>query len=324
MDSITTDLLDRQLVQALHLDGRVAFSRLGEVLGSSEHTVARRYRRLREAGGLQVVVRRDTRRLGWTSWWLRLRCTPDSAAGTAEALARYPDISFINLISGGTEIACSVHTRTDDERDALLLHKLPRTPRVLSITAQSIVHAFYAGSPGWYAKAGLLSDEQYAALLPAPAGEAPEPVEPDEHDQALLAVLGQDGRARFADLAAATGLSEATARRRLDHLLATGAAFIDVQFDPVLVGHRSTVVLWQSVAPSALESVGRALAGHRQVAFAAATTGPSNVLATVLCEDTEAFYRYLSQQVGALPGVLQAETAPVLRQVKQLVVPPGG
>jgi DNA-binding Lrp family transcriptional regulator len=79
--------------------------------------------------------------------------------------------------------------------------------------------------------------------------------------------------------------------------------------------------MWLTVAPSALESVGRALAAHRQVAFAAATTGPSNVLATVLCEDSEAFYRYLSRDVGALPGVLQAESAPVVKQVKQLVVP---
>jgi DNA-binding Lrp family transcriptional regulator len=320
MDSVTIDLLDQQLIQALHLDGRVSFARLAEVLGSSEHTMARRYRRLRELGGLQVVVRQDTRRLGWTSWWLRLRCTPDSAAGIAEALARHPDISFINLISGGTEIACSVHTRTSGDRDALLLHKLPRTPRVLSITAQSIVHPFYAGSLGWYSKAGRLSDEQYAALLPpAPGGDGP--VGLDEHDEALLAVLGQDGRARYAELAAATGLSEATVRRRVEHLLGTGAAYVDVQFGPGLVGHQTTVVMWLTVAPSALESVGRALAGHRQVAFAAATTGPSNVLATVLCEDSEAFYRYLSQEVGALPGVLQAETAPVVRQVKQLVVP---
>lgn len=332
MDSITVDLLDQQLIQALHLDGRVAFSRLAEVLGSSEHTMARRYRRLREQGGLRVVVRQDPRRFGWTAWWLRLRCTPDSAAGIAEALARYPDISFISLISGGTEIACSVYTRTADERDALLLHKLPRTPRVRSITAQSIVHPFYAGSLGWYSKAGLLTDGQYAALVVDPVAEPGRDGEGgtggtvvlDEHDEALLAVLGRDGRARYADLAAATGLSEATARRRVERLLASGAAYVDVQFGPGLVGHHTTVVMWLTVAPSALESVGRALAGHRQVAFAAATTGPSNVLATVLCEDAEAFYRYLSQEVGALPGVLQAETAPVVRQVKQLVLPGPG
>src|SRR5690349_7583197 len=123
MDSITVDLLDQQLIQSLHLDGRVAFSKLADVLGSSEHTIARRYRRLRELGGVQAVVRPAPRRCGWTAWWLRLRCAPDSAAGIAEALARYPDISFVSLISGGTEIACSVHTRTADERDALLLQK---------------------------------------------------------------------------------------------------------------------------------------------------------------------------------------------------------
>ncbi|HEY8980991.1 MAG TPA: AsnC family protein, partial [Streptomyces sp.] len=47
------DGLDRALVHALHVDGRVAFSRVGEVVGVSGQTVARRYRRLREEAGLR-------------------------------------------------------------------------------------------------------------------------------------------------------------------------------------------------------------------------------------------------------------------------------
>ena len=49
-ETITLDRLDRQLLHALQFDGRVSFRLLAEVLGSSEQTVARRYRRLRDAG----------------------------------------------------------------------------------------------------------------------------------------------------------------------------------------------------------------------------------------------------------------------------------
>ncbi|MEV5322939.1 MULTISPECIES: AsnC family protein [unclassified Nonomuraea] len=52
----TADELDRRLIHALQLDARAPFSRIAEVLGVSDQTVARRYRRLRSAGLLRVVA----------------------------------------------------------------------------------------------------------------------------------------------------------------------------------------------------------------------------------------------------------------------------
>jgi hypothetical protein len=40
--------------------------------------------------------------------------------------------------------------------------------------------------------------------------------------------------------------------------------------------------------------VGRAVAGHTEVSFAAATTGPANLMAAVACRDDRALYRYLT------------------------------
>ncbi|MFG1908252.1 Lrp/AsnC family transcriptional regulator [Kribbella sp. NPDC048928] len=50
------DELDRGLLHARHLDARAPFRRLGEVLGVSDQTVARRYARLRESGALRVTA----------------------------------------------------------------------------------------------------------------------------------------------------------------------------------------------------------------------------------------------------------------------------
>jgi len=55
------------------------------------------------------------------------------------------------------------------------------------------------------------------------------------------------------------------------------------------------------------------------VAFAAATTGPADLFASVLTRDLTVLYRYLTTAVAAVPGVGQVETAPVLRQVKAAV-----
>lgn len=110
-ESGVLDDLDRALVHALQIDGRASFRQIAEVVGTSEHTIARRYRRLRLQGLLRVVGMLDGTRFGQTSWAVRLVCTPDAAGPVAEALARREDTVWVRLLSGGTEIACGVPVR---------------------------------------------------------------------------------------------------------------------------------------------------------------------------------------------------------------------
>lgn len=123
------DMLDMKLLQALELDGRASFSRIAEVLGVSDQTVARRYRRLRATAGLRVTGMTDESRLGQDSWIVRLGCTPNVAGRLASALARRPDTSYVDLLSGGTEVMCAMLPRTAHERDDLLLDELRRDGR---------------------------------------------------------------------------------------------------------------------------------------------------------------------------------------------------
>ncbi|WP_078952490.1 AsnC family protein [Streptomyces sp. NRRL F-5755] len=57
MDSGSPDDIEQHLLHTLQLDGRAPFSQLARTLGVSEHTAARRYRRLR---GLGPADRRST------------------------------------------------------------------------------------------------------------------------------------------------------------------------------------------------------------------------------------------------------------------------
>ena len=76
--------------------------------------------------------------------------------------------------------------------------------------------------------------------------------------------------------------------------------------------------LWLRVDPARLDHVGTALAGHPPITFAAAVTGPHNMVAAAITRNTSDLYRYLAEHVGPLPGVQYVETAPALRQVKRL------
>ncbi|WP_433654616.1 Lrp/AsnC family transcriptional regulator [Nocardia sp. CA-128927] len=311
------DELDLRLVHALQIDGRAAFSAIAEVLGVSDRTIARRYARMRSVGAVRVLGDVDPAGLGAAMWFLRVRCAPAAAVPVAEALARRTDTSWVSLCSGGTEITCAVRTESETDSETLLLAKLPRTSRVEGVTAHSVLHVFYGSSDNLIAKRGLLTEAEAARLRPSPLPNRPEPVRLDNGDRKLLAALADDGRTSVEQLAAVTGWSPTTVRRRMTELREHRVLYLDIDIDWRLFGLGIRTLLWLSVSPAHLQLAGAALAEHPEIAFAAATTGPTNLYATTICADQRALYRYLTTQVAALPGVTHVETAPVIRTVKQ-------
>ncbi|GHH88610.1 transcriptional regulator [Streptomyces sulfonofaciens] len=314
------DTLDRKLLHALDLDARAPFSRIATVLGVSDQTVARRYRRLRATARLRVVAVRDPHLLGQPQWTLRLRCAPEAAEAIAEALARRSDTVWVALASGGTEVTLHVRPRSRGEEQDLLLGRLPRTPRIVEIRAQQVLHRFFGGPSGWTRKTGALSAAQAAALTPPPVvPPGPARITPDE--EPLVAALERDGRGTLPELQRATGRTESWVKRRLAALLASGAIYLDVEYDTDALGYQCAFLLSLTTAPSALDGVGRALAGHPEIAYAVATTGPANLMAVAVTTDTASFYHYVSTRLGALEGVQHVETAPFMSRVKQLTYP---
>ena len=308
------DDLDRQIVYALHLAGRAPFSRIAEVLGVSDQTVARRYTRLRSTGALRVVGAPDPRSLGEVAWFVRLHCTPDAAEPLATALAKRPDTSWVRLTSGGTELVCVTRAPVRADGGALLLRTLPRTSRVVTMSAHCLLHVFFGGRRSPIDKVATLRADQISAL--SEPESRPEQVTLTDGDRRLLAELAKDGRTPIPALAAATGWSATTVRRRMTELRERGAFFYDVEFDRDLFAMTVSAMLWLSVHPAELDRAGRELAEHPEVAFAAATTGPTNLYASLATSGVDALYRYLTERVAVLPGVTAVESAPVMRSIK--------
>ncbi len=319
VESLTVDDLDRQLTQCLGVDGRASFSAIADILGVSDQTIARRYRRLRSAGALRVVGIKYPKASGYGGWFLRLRCVPGAGMAIAEALAKRPDTAWVQLLSGDTEVLCALRgTGVGADTTHSLLARLPRSSRIVAVTAHSRLHIF-TGGPDALGFFDVLPQERVEPLRRHPLVPAA-PAGPDEEgdlDTALFAALAVDGRTPYADLAAATGWSETTVRRRMDQLRDAGVLQFDLEADMATFGFRTTAWLWLSVPPSHLAEVGSALAKHPEVAYVTATTGPANLAACVVCRDEEALYEFLTAKVGALPGVERVETAPVIRTVKQ-------
>jgi DNA-binding Lrp family transcriptional regulator len=322
-NSVTLDDLDRQILQSLQLAPRAPFARMAAVLGVSEQTVARRYQRMRTHGLVRVLGRPDpVRGPGTSSWTLRIGCRPGTAYATADALARRTDTAWVSIAAGGAELMCQVAVAESGTGRESLLHHLPRAANVLTFTAHQMLHRFVGrGEADWVAVGSQLSPGQRDQLRAEGRPLRPAQPRPDGEvtpaDRPLLAALAHDGRASYAALAAATGWTQRQAAQRLATLTASGAIHLDVDAAIDAIGFRTVASLWFTVAPTHLESVGARLADHAELAFAGAVTGSANLMASAVCRDAQALYRYVTTKVAAIPEVRTLEIVPLLTRVKQ-------
>jgi DNA-binding Lrp family transcriptional regulator len=309
------DDLDRGLVHALHIDGRAPFGRIADVLGVSTQTVTRRYRRLRTEAGLRVVGLTEHGHSTRTQWMVRLTTTPAAAQPIAASLARRPETSWVKLTSGGTEIFAIVYAPHDTKASrSLLLHDIPRRSGITAVSAHLLLHMYLGGPTAWHGRVQALDDDQQRRLAPARV--------PTDHlpltgtHLALADALRHDGRAGYADLAAATGWSQATVARRLADLHAQGKIFFDVDIDDAAFGITTQALLWMAVTPAHLDHVAAVLATHHELAVVAATTGPTNLLAQAMCSTPADLHHYLTHRLSTLGQIHTLETAPIHHTLK--------
>ncbi|MFJ8431971.1 Lrp/AsnC family transcriptional regulator [Kitasatospora sp. NPDC094019] len=320
------DDLDRRIIHGLYCAPRVSFRRLGEVVGASEQTVARRYNALRRDGVMRVVGLSNPVSQGQVEWITRLRCRPDAAGPVADSLARRPEVGYASVASGGSEIICTIRSAADTGRDDVLLRQLPKAASILDMSVDLLLHQFSPpGTAGWAGGRRALTDEQVGQLtarrpvpVPVPVPPVPTPASTDA-DRPLFEALAEDGRASHTRLAQATGWSATRVARRLETLEAAGSLTYGIDILAERLGYDLNAVLWLQVDLPGLHRIGEELARHEECPFVAATSGRHNLMAVVICEDTPAFYRYLGSRLAGVEGIRGYEISIRARRLKQSV-----
>lgn len=334
----TLDVLDRQIMRGLQIAPRVPFNRLGAVLGVAEQTVARRYRRLRREGLIRVTAAVNPAVVGATIWLIRLRCRPEAARAIARALADRDDVSWVTIHSAGWEVDFNLRSTRAADAEDLLGRMLPKAVPVLDVAAAAQLRVFVGGaSTDWRGLADLLTAEQVSALeadsggggsgIGGGSGDSGDSgggggggggdgrVTLTDDDRPLVQTLQRDGRASVSALARVTGRTPGRISRRLEALLASGVLYLDIDVAPSTTGQLASS-LWLTVAPRHLESVGTALAEQPGIPFAAAITGSTNLVATLLGDDLAGAYRFVTTTLAGLEGVTGYEIAPRTSLVK--------
>lgn len=138
MDPATLDEFDVRILRALSRDGRISVQALSDAVGLSATPVARRLRRLEDAGivqGYTAVI--DERALGFeTSVFVsvKLERQIDNALSTFEtAIAAFPEVVDCWLMTGNRDYLLRVVTRSMAEFEAFLVGRLTKVRGVAEI-----------------------------------------------------------------------------------------------------------------------------------------------------------------------------------------------
>ncbi|GAA0483871.1 Lrp/AsnC family transcriptional regulator [Streptomyces olivaceiscleroticus] len=302
------DALDRRIIAALQIDGRASWRRIAAALGEPERTVARRGLHLLDSGQVTVtglVARGETA-------IVRLGCPPGTARDAALAMARRADTIFSYVLSGSPDCVAEVQC-PPGRLAALMLDEAPPVPGLLAQHVSPVLR-YFRTVHDWHP--GILGEAEVAALSrfpvrpggagaparfqdggparPEAAGGPAEELGPEE--RRIVEALAEDGRRTHEELAALAGVSEATARRRVEALTRTGAVSIRAAVEPALLGLPVEALLWIRTRPDAVEAVGRLLTESPLVRYAAVVMGEHQLLVDVTQPSMTALHAFLTEE----------------------------
>jgi len=139
----------------------------------------------------------------------------------------------------------------------------------------------------------------------------------DDLDREIIRYLSEDGRLSAAEIAGRIGtVSERTVRNRIAALLQAKMIVIGAIPDPVALGRDVQVELIIEVEPGRLDEVAILLAEYDEIGYLAATSGTSNLSASLFVADHAALLEFIDQELGKLPGVKRVTSSVVLRLYK--------
>ena len=129
----------------------------------------------------------------------------------------------------------------------------------------------------------------------------------DDLDRRLVALLQADGRASYADLGEAVGLSPAGARLRVLRLQERGVLQIVAVTDPLALGYGQMAQIG-IVVDGDVRAVADAMAAVDEVIYVVLTAGSFDLMVEVVATDPDALLAIVNDRIRPVDGVARAET----------------
>lgn len=282
---VPLDELDRRIIAALHVDGRLTWRKIAGVLGAPERTVTRRGTQMLESGIIAVHALADPHRVGQAEPFIVMAtCNPGSVWLAGVGLARRPESIVTHILTGSADCLVDVWC-PQAQLSTLLLHEIGGI-NGLAHTSVAPILRYIKTVHNW--QPAILSASEIADLqeLPefSPWPSYSQPVRLSRSDRLVIKALTDDGRCTYEELGRISGTSEQTARRRVQFLRSNGLVVIRALIEPKYIGLPIGAILQIKTTPKNVEVVADALAESPAVRYAAHLMGEYQLLADVRFE----------------------------------------
>lgn len=119
------DETDLAIIDALQVDGRVAFAQIAEQLGVSPGMIRQRYSRLVEEGFLKVVAITNPIRMGYkTMAIVGIRVDGSKLLAVAEKISKLDEVIYMVISSGRFDIFAEIVCRDHEDMLRFITEKL--------------------------------------------------------------------------------------------------------------------------------------------------------------------------------------------------------
>jgi len=125
------DDIDRHIIDAMRVDGRVAFAQIAEQLNVSAGMIRQRYNRLVELGYLKVVAATNPLMMGKrTMAMIGVRTDGQKMFEVAKELEKFDEVVYIVCVSGRYDLMVEVFCRDNEDLLAFMTEKLAKVDGV--------------------------------------------------------------------------------------------------------------------------------------------------------------------------------------------------
>jgi len=135
-------------------------------------------------------------------------------------------------------------------------------------------------------------------------------------DKAIIHELQLDGRMPYTELSRRVGLSQPATRQRVNRLIERGSMQVVAVTDPSTLGFDYPAMVGIGVDGD-IVAIADSLAELEEVSYLVITAGRYDILAEVVCSDSDHLLVFVNDQIRPLAGVCNVELFNYLRLVKQ-------
>jgi Lrp/AsnC family transcriptional regulator for asnA, asnC and gidA len=283
---------DLKLIAELQKDGGVSYSDLGNRLGITPRTVAKRVEGLIESKLITIRAQPNPYKLNLSaSAVIAIKADPTKIDHVCELLSGHFHVNLVQTVFGRFDILIIVYFPSWE-----LLHQFIND-ELYAIDGVAQVELYFV-------KEIFKRYERFFEKEPFVNNG----LKLKKTDWMLIEELAKDGRTNPVVLAKKLGIHVTTVYRRISALVKGSIIKISGVPNPSRLGYSANAYIILDVDPREVENTCSILYSHPEVHFIMTLSNRSGMIVCVHTKNTETLYEFLKKKISPLKGLINTET----------------